>query len=140
MSNKGKSWDVNYLTGRIPWDSNKVEKELVKFVKKYYNKKIDCLDVGCGTGINAIYLAKQNFNAVGVDISKVAIEIAKKKAIKSKVKCKFYMGDVLNLNFLKRKFDFVFDRGCFHHQFTNNRKNYANSIYNVLKKNGILLL
>ena len=49
------------------------------------------LEVGCGTGINAIYLAQHGFEVVGVDISPLAVESARESA----------------------GFQFVFDRGCF---------------------------
>jgi methylase of polypeptide subunit release factors len=35
------------------------------------------LEIGCGTGINAIYLAQHGFEVVGVDISPLAIENAR---------------------------------------------------------------
>jgi len=140
MFSKSQAWDLNYLRGQTPWDSNKPEPELVGFVKKHFAKPAASLEVGCGTGTNVIFMAKQGFDASGLDISGVATEMAKKKAEKAGVKAGFYTGDVLDLSFMKKKFDFVFDRGCFHHQATGDREKYANNIYNILKSGGRVLL
>ena len=37
------------------------------------------LDLGCGTGTNAIWLAQHGWTAVGVDFSALAIESARRK-------------------------------------------------------------
>jgi SAM-dependent methyltransferase len=69
------------------------------------------LEVGCGTGTNAIYLAEHGFNVVGVDVSQVAIENARAKA---HGRCRFETVDFLNDAPPGAPFEFVFDRGCFH--------------------------
>ena len=51
------------------------------------------LDVGCGTGTDAIYLAQHGFEVVGGDISPLAVENARAKA---RGCCRFETVDFLN--------------------------------------------
>jgi SAM-dependent methyltransferase len=69
------------------------------------------LEVGCGTGTNAIYLAQHGFEVVGVDISPVAVESARARALG---RCRFETADFLDEAPPGGPFEFVFDRGCFH--------------------------
>jgi len=72
------------------------------------------LDIGCGTGDNAIWLSKQGFMVIGCDLSEIAIEKAKEKASQANVKCTFHALDFLSNDIQGAPFDFVNDRGCFH--------------------------
>ena len=75
------------------------------------------LDVCSGAGTNAVYLAQKGFEVTGVDIFKTVAKIAQQHAEEVGVSksCKFFSGDVLKINLPKNKFDFIFDRGCYHH-------------------------
>jgi 2-polyprenyl-3-methyl-5-hydroxy-6-metoxy-1,4-benzoquinol methylase len=57
------------------------------------------LDVCCGSGTNTIYLAQNGFEVTGIDISKTAIEIAKKKAEAAGISV-----DFLNESFIELPF------------------------------------
>jgi SAM-dependent methyltransferase len=69
------------------------------------------LEIGCGTGTNAVYLAERGFEVVGVDISPLAVEQARARA---QGRCRFETLDFLNEAPPGRPFRFIFDRGCFH--------------------------
>lgn len=84
-----------------------VKREVNFLVKTLRLKpKAKILDLGCGFGRHVIELAKRGFKAVGVDISKKLLSIAKKKAKAKKVKAKFYRKDISKPLF-KKKFDAV---------------------------------
>lgn len=68
-----------------------------------------------GAGTNTVYLAKKGFQVTGIDISSKAVEYARKKADQANVEIKFMVQNFLDLPFEDEEFDFVFDRGCFHH-------------------------
>jgi methyl halide transferase len=70
------------------------------------------LELGCGTGINSIWLAQQGFDMTALDISPLAIQRA--RDIASKVAVRFLVGDVLDPPRIEDKFSFFFDRGCYH--------------------------
>lgn len=110
-------WDVSY---RIfaPWDTDKPPKELVELVKGKSIEPCRVLDVGCGTGNYAFYLASQGFETVGIDKSDVAIKKARKKVAEKNVDCRFHTLDFLDVkalsNFITKPFDLVIDYGCLH--------------------------
>ncbi|TPG42277.1 peptide chain release factor N(5)-glutamine methyltransferase [Flavobacterium pectinovorum] len=73
------------------------------------SKKIKILDIGTGSGCIAISLAKNlpNAEVYGFDVSKKAIETAKRNAINNKVDVTFLFQDVLALEELRCNFDII---------------------------------
>jgi cyclopropane fatty-acyl-phospholipid synthase-like methyltransferase len=72
------------------------------------------LDVGCGTGENALFLASRGHEVWGVDFVPVAIERARAKARQRGLDVHFQVGDALKLDRLGRTFDRAIDCGLFH--------------------------
>ncbi len=125
----------------VPWDDGKPDDQLVRLVEsKAIMKGAKILDVGCGLGTQAIYLAKLGFAVTGIDISKTAINRAQDLAAASGVKVNFVVGDVTKMPFDYGQFDLVYDRGCLHHLDPGNRNLYAFEIRRVLSPNGFLSL
>jgi SAM-dependent methyltransferase len=94
------------------------------------------LDVGCGTGENALYLAENRFSVVGVDLSNRAIAAARAKAAERKLKVDFQTGNALSLDFKDGVFENVIDSGLFHTFSDNDRPGYAREIARVLAPRG----
>ena len=94
------------------------------------------LDVGCGTGENAFYLAQNGFSVVGVDLSTRAIVAAKAKAEERKLKIDFRLANALSLEFESGRFDNAIDSGLFHTFTDNDRISFAREIARVLTPNG----
>lgn len=107
-------WDDHYATGNLPWDSGEVEGRLVEFVRSGGVAAGRALDVGCGTGTNAVWLAEQGFAVVGIDIAPRAIAAAEARIAGRGLDCRFAVRDILTETIDGGPFDFVFDRGCFH--------------------------
>ena len=131
-------WDDIYKTHKldeIPWHSSQPDKYLVRLVYEKKIKKGLILDMCSGDGTNSIYLASKGFKVTGVDISPAAVEIAKKRGSKRKISCDYLVRNVLDLKFDK-KFDLIFDRGCFHHIPEKDKPKYAFLVNNLLKKSG----
>jgi SAM-dependent methyltransferase len=105
-------WNDRYASGEpLPWDTGRPDPTLVEMIESRAIAPGRTLEVGCGTGTNAIYLAEQGFEVVGVDISQLAVESARAKAFGS---CRFETVDFLSEAPPGGPFQFVFDRGCFH--------------------------
>ncbi len=98
------------------------------------------LDLGCGTGTEAIYLAEQGFESHGIDISAAGLALAYDKMRRLGVAVEFRRGNVLELPYPKGKFGFVNDRGCFHHIETRDRPQYAREVARVMRRGGVFLL
>jgi cyclopropane fatty-acyl-phospholipid synthase-like methyltransferase len=99
--------------GSPPWDIGRPQAEFVR-VARSGGIRGNVLDVGCGTGENAIFFASLGFETWGLDAAPLAIQKAKKKAYQKKVSVKFLLGDALHLESLKLRFDTITDCGLFH--------------------------
>jgi SAM-dependent methyltransferase len=109
-----RDWDEHYASGHLPWDSGEADRNLVEFVGRGGVAAGRALDVGCGTGTNAVWLAEQGFSVVGVDVASGAVARASARIADRELDCRFEAGDFLIDPIAAGPFDFVFDRGCFH--------------------------
>src|SRR5690349_20853600 len=100
------SWEDAYKM-KPPWDIGRPQPAFVEMVRTGELKKSTTLDVGCGTGENALFLAENGFSAVGVDLSARAIEAAKAKASERKLNVDFRVANALALDFDSSSFDNV---------------------------------
>ena len=118
-----------------PWDIGRPQPEFVKLAEKGEIRG-SILDVGCGTGENAIYVGALGHQTWGVDASPRAIEKAKAKAKKRSVKVNFLVWDALGLHGIGRKFDSIIDCGSFHVFSDDDRDMFSRSLAGTLKPNG----
>ena len=72
------------------------------------------IDLGCGVGNEAIYLAKSGFDVTGIDFSTTAIRLARDKAQAAGVKVAFFEDDLTNLRHVSGTFDLLADYGALH--------------------------
>lgn len=107
------TWNDNYAEGFTPWDTGVPEPLLVQMVESGSLPTGRALDVGCGTGTNAIWLAERGYEVLGVDVAPLAIDKARAK-LHSGVRCRFETLDILAALPDGGPFQLVFDRGCFH--------------------------
>jgi SAM-dependent methyltransferase len=103
-------YEIIYRYFRAPWDIGARE-ELIALVDSGRIKPSRAIDLGCGTGANAIYLAQRGFEVTGVDFSAAAIEKAMARARDAGVQIEFIVDDLTNLRHVKGKFDFLLDYG-----------------------------
>jgi 2-polyprenyl-3-methyl-5-hydroxy-6-metoxy-1,4-benzoquinol methylase len=123
----------NIPPGEIPLNIETPPKELVDLVEGGSISPCKTIDLGCGAGNYAIYLASRGFDVTGVDISPTAIQIAKGNARKRGVTCTFLVADVLgDLYELKETFDFAYDWEVLHHIFPEQRNRYVENVYRIL--------
>lgn len=113
MSEKSR-WNERYQSGDIPWDTGDPSSELIRTVQEEGILPCRVLELGCGTGSNAIWLAQQGFDVTAVDISPLALEQARQKAASAGVSIRYLEADVLDAPLLGPPFPFFFDRGCYH--------------------------
>lgn len=140
-----EDWNASYSKGDTPWDSGEPCLELRDVLKSLGLKRGLALDLGCGSGTNSIYLAREGFSVTAVDISQVALKKAKTKAIEAGVDIRFIEAtlpefDISKYSFLEESFDFVFDRGCFHVMDASLREPYSSLVAGFLKKGGLYLV
>ena len=107
-------WNESYAAGDPPWDTGEPDEHLMQFVGAGLIAPGRALDIGCGTGTNAVWLSTQGFTVLGVDVASIAIDRARARAAGRKAACRFETRDFLHEEVDGAPFDFVFDLGCFH--------------------------
>ncbi len=134
------SWNESYASGQLPWDTGQPELVLVEFVTSGRVSPGPSLEIGAGTGTNAIWMAERGFDVFGVDVSPVAVERAKAKIGDRDLRCRFAAWDILAAPPPGGPFQFVFDRGCFHvFDEPEERQRFAAQVAAVLVPGGLWL-
>ena len=107
-------WDAHYQSGEPPWETGQPSAELARVIGEQPIHPCRVIELGCGTGINAVWLARQGFDVTGIDFSRLAVEKARQRAAGAQVQVRFVVDDVLKLAEEYEPFPFFFDRGCYH--------------------------
>lgn len=131
-------YNLWYAARRPPWDSGITPPELWQFIRD--NPPGRAIDLGCGTGTNAITLSQNGWHVTGVDFAKLAIERARQKSRQQNAKVTFLTDDVTRLPEAIGPFDLVLDIGCFHGLPATLRPVYLKTIHRILVLGGTWLL
>lgn len=134
-----RDFEAAYQAGAPPWDIGRPQPEIVALAEAGQIVG-DVLDVGCGTGENALYLAGLGRQVVGVDAAPTAVARAREKAAARGLPAAFLVADALDLGKLRRRFETVIDCGMFHALDPAQRRPHAHSLTEVLSPGGTLLL
>lgn len=130
-------FSFSYL-GQPPWDTQIVPPEVKTFIAQYPPGK--ALDLGCGTGTNAIALAKKQWRVTGIDFAPNAIRSAQRKARNAGVEVDFRVGDVTRLNRIRGPFNLILDIGCYHNLTKKGMLAYRDNLNHLLGPQGIFLI
>ena len=130
-------WDERYQQSNVPWDTGVPDNHLVEFVASKVLPLCRVLEIGCGTGTNAIWLASRGFEVLGIDISARAIAAAEAKVGGDSVR--FQVLDFFDAA-LAGTFEFVFDRGVMHlYDDVPSRAKFAGRVAELLSPGGVWL-
>ena len=129
-----RDFDSAYL-GTPPWDIGRPQPQIVQLAEA---GKITgrVLDVGCGTGENALYLAQRGLEVVGIDGAPRAIAKAQAKARSRGLRVTFEVADALALSIPSALFDTVIDSGLFHVFADEDRPRLRDSLARVIHPGG----
>lgn len=139
--------NVNKEANRLivnPW--SKIEFiTTTHYLEKYLPKKGHILDLGCGTGVYAVPLAKKGYDITLVDISKGLLDHAVKDMKKNKLENKlkgFIHSSAINLSTVKdNQFDAVICFGPLYHLLDKKDQiKLLEEIYRVSKKGAIIFI
>jgi SAM-dependent methyltransferase len=118
----------------IPWNSESPPEELVDLVNDGTVRPCKAVDLGCGAGNYAIYLAGLGFTVTGIDSSPTAIRIAGEHAKKQGARCRFVVADLLgDLYEVTDTFDFAYDWEFLHHIFPEDREVYIRNVHKITR-------
>lgn len=141
MPDNGKfDWETIYQ--EIPFDNmgwyhSTLDPDLKEYLDDQQIKTGHFLDIGTGAGNQAIELSKKGFTVIGTDISKTAITNAQERFPNTEVE--FIVDNILHSK-LTTKFDYIFDRGCYHNINKDQRAVFIQSVHQLLAVNGIFFL
>jgi cyclopropane fatty-acyl-phospholipid synthase-like methyltransferase len=122
-------------TGTPPWDIGRPQKEFVELARRGEITG-SVLDIGCGTGEDALFFAGEGHEVWGIDSSPLAIQKAKEKAASRELPVQFLVLSALELIRLARKFDTVTDSGLFHTLSDEDRPLFVDNLAAVLPHGG----
>jgi SAM-dependent methyltransferase len=126
------SFNDAYETGTPAWDIGHPQPAFVTLGQSG-TVHGSVLDVGCGTGENALYFARLGHEVWGIDSAPLAIERAQSKAEERGLAARFLVHDALALEELGRTFETVIDSGLFHVFPDHERPRYVASLAQVLR-------
>lgn len=135
----GRPWDDSYREGRAPWDVGRPQPAVAALCEQGAFAG-PVLDAGCGTGENALAIAAQGVEVLGIDVAPTAIRQAQEKAAARAVAAAFGVADALRLEDLGRTFATVLDCGLFHTFEDEERARYVAGLAAVTRPGGVLHL
>jgi ubiquinone/menaquinone biosynthesis C-methylase UbiE len=126
-----------------PWDGHPLPKSLRDLVEEPGAPPAGtALDLGCGTGDNAIYLARNGWQVTGVDYVAKPLDTARAKAAAANVAVTFAQADATRLGSegVGAGFDLIVDNGCLHGMSAEDRDAYVREVTAVAAPGARLLL
>ena len=126
-----------------PWDAVGVREDLRDLLdsgRATPHSHPRAIDLGCGTGANAVYLAEHGFSVVGVDYSTVALAKATARATEAGVECRLVAADLTaDLSELDGPFDLVLDFGTLDDLAPEGRRAMADNVRRLTRAGSLFL-
>jgi len=107
-------WDEIYRQGTPPWDVGEPHAELPRVLDEYGLKPQTVLEIGCGTGADAVLLALRRMEVTAIDCSPIAIERARGRAERCNALLRFVLADIFEFAPTAGSFDMVYEAGVYH--------------------------
>lgn len=133
-------WKFEWLYWRrqTPWDTQITPPEVWEFIAT--RRPGRALDLGCGTGTNAVTLARHGWQVTGVDFARRAIRQARRKAAAAGLRIDFQVIDVADLRVLDGPYDYALDIGCLFGLRGSDRIRYAKELARLVRPGGDYML
>jgi 2-polyprenyl-3-methyl-5-hydroxy-6-metoxy-1,4-benzoquinol methylase len=146
LARKSERWEAIYAfrahgaLESLPWESERPVRPLVDLFDRDGFEPRNVLELGCGDGVNAVFMASRGCRVTAVDISPSALAIAGRRSEAAGVEVDFVEADVLALGPAPEPYDLVFDRGMFHHVQVFHFEDYRDMVAERLAADGVLHL
>jgi SAM-dependent methyltransferase len=137
------AYQVMYRVGFTPWDNGEVPRELTRIIDGEYSLQTGrVLDIGCGSGTEAVYLAQQGWRVTALDVVDKALGRARNRAAAEGVEVEWIKADAgrLPVAGLSGGYRLVFDRGCFHGLPERARDPYARGVNQLAAPDATILI
>jgi tellurite methyltransferase len=124
----------NYYWGTAPGE---MCLKVLQFIPP--TKRLKLLDIGCGEGKDAVFLARCGYDVTAFDISEVGIEKARKLAEKAGVDVKIFKANINDYR-LDEKYDILYSTGVFHYIKPELRREIIENYKSSVNKDGFVAL
>ncbi len=131
-------YDKAGQAGRLPWNHTTPTHFLGDIIEKR-DKPGRALDIGCGSGVDSVFLAGKGWNVTAIDFVPQAMDMTKKRAIEADVTLNQEQADILTWE-PGQRFDLVLDAGVLHNMPRASIKPYREKILEWLAPEGIFVL
>jgi SAM-dependent methyltransferase len=132
-------YNAGYRLGRMPWEIGP-RHELVDLVSSGRLQPGRAIDLGCGTGANAIYLAQHGFEVTGLDFARTALAKAEVNAAAAGLDVRFVEDDLTALRNDLGRFDFLLDYGTLDDLSLGQRGRYVDNVVPLARPGARFLL
>lgn len=125
-----------YESDEYFWGTKEAElcHELIKLVPP--SKDIKVLDIGCGEGKDAVYMAKQGYTVYAFDVTKSGIAKTQRLAKENNVEINAFIADINNFE-INEKFDIIYSTGTIQYLDDDKIDNFFKKVKDITKPNGI---
>ncbi len=139
-----------YQVGFTPWEHGLAQPAIAEQISAMFDREEAqrdrpygrALDLGCGSGIHAVTLAKRGWDVTGVDVVSKALLRARKRAAKADVQLQLIQADVTALEAANvgTNFRLVLDFGTVHGLTMDERAIVGHQVSHVLSDDATLLM
>lgn len=123
-------FEAYYAAGSPPWEIGRPQAAFLGIADRIVGR---VLDVGCGTGELAMWLAARGRTVTGIDCLETPIREARRRSIERGVEVTFLQMDALAVGQLPERFDVVTDCGLFHAFDDTDRVRYVVALRDLLE-------
>jgi cyclopropane fatty-acyl-phospholipid synthase-like methyltransferase len=142
------NYKIAYSIGFHPWEDAERHNPFVEKITKIFEREESgktapygkALDIGCGSGVWGISLAKRGWDVTGIDIVNKALQRAQERIKKEHVNVKLVKDDVTELNKIGSGYNLLLDTGTFHGLSGAQRKAMGKAINNIADEKATILL
>lgn len=143
MTHQGNVWEREYKNPKLVTKNDGPQADtqrFFKFLKKDEKYKLEnkiVLDLGCGTGRNSNYLASIGNKVIGMEISKIAVNLAKERALDLNINVDYRLADIgQKYDLSDKSIDLVLDVTSSNSLDEKGREVYLSEVNRVLKNGG----
>lgn len=131
-------WDRAWSGVRAPYTQMPDLEYLPKILDTFQSVKPGpMLDLGCGSGWLSIFLARNEYDVVGVDLAAHAIELGQMWAEQESLKIDFQAQDISDLNFADKSFAGIIANSIFEHLTYEFAEQTARKLKALLRPDGL---
>ena len=132
-------YELGYRHFTMPWEGGP-RSELVDLVESGRLQPCRAVDLGCGSGSNAIFLAEHGFEVTGVDFAASALAKAGRSATGKHVQVDWIQDDLTALRHVQGQFDLLVDYGALDDLNDHDRDRYVEQVTPLARPGAQFLL